>query len=113
MGRKRKPMNLSSRRRQAFHILLFEVMAMACVHTPIYLFLPAVFFERVASQSCGEEVQGLEGSLSHVEYPDDYSSDANCQWSLTARDRDEVFIEFELLDVESDRNGGCTYDYVR
>ena len=64
-------------------------------------------------QSCGRQLEGLEGELTHQEYPDDYSADANCQWTTIAREKDKVFIDFERLDVEADRDGGCTYDYVR
>ena len=65
------------------------------------------------SQSCGRQLQGSEGTVSHPEYPDDYTADADCEWTLTAKNEDEVFFKFELLNIEADRQGGCTYDYVR
>lgn len=63
--------------------------------------------------SCGGQLPDLEGTVSHPEYPDDYTAETECEWTLTARERDKVFLKFELLEVEADRDGGCTYDYVR
>lgn len=73
----------------------------------------AVFFTTVVGQhSCGSQLPGLQGTLTHTEYPEDYKENTNCEWSTDANPRDDVTISFSLLKIEADRDGACSYDYL-
>nr|XP_018667928.2 uncharacterized protein LOC104265851 isoform X1 [Ciona intestinalis] len=62
--------------------------------------------------ACGGTLPGISGNVTHPAYPDDYANEANCIWNTEAREKDEVFFVFEMLDIEEDREGSCSYDYV-
>ncbi len=65
------------------------------------------------SSQCGGTLPGLDGELTHPNYPDNYTSNRNCRWDTRARDPDEVFFYFQLVDIEPAQGGRCNYDYVR
>nr|XP_039271424.1 fibropellin-1-like [Styela clava] len=66
----------------------------------------------LTQMQCGKQLEGLQGEVTHPEYPEKYGSDADCRWTTIAREKDDVKLSFELLDMESDREGRCSYDYV-
>jgi len=80
-------------------------------HTCCKIFAVTWFFS--LASDCGTVLPDDEGTCSHPEYPEDYGSNADCEWTTTAKEKDKVFFTFELLDIEQANNGGCEYDYVR
>ncbi|XP_076805600.1 uncharacterized protein LOC143449333 isoform X1 [Clavelina lepadiformis] len=79
--------------------------------TVLFVFMLGAIVAQAEAQ-CGSTLPGTSGNLTHTEYPENYEANANCVWGTEAREPDTVFFEFEKLDVESDTNSGCAYDYV-
>ncbi|KAG5286459.1 hypothetical protein AALO_G00015080 [Alosa alosa] len=59
---------------------------------------------------CGGVLTGLSGIISSPGYPQDYSNNADCSWTVHVSNRSVVSLVF--LDFQLENNEGCNFDYV-
>ncbi|CAL4090627.1 unnamed protein product, partial [Meganyctiphanes norvegica] len=65
-------------------------------------------FVRNIHDTCSESFNSSEGILQSPGYPNHYSNDLNCFWSITAEEGTRISIEFIDLEIEYHRL--CIYD---
>lgn len=59
---------------------------------------------------CGGVLTGLSGIISSPGYPQEYSNNADCSWTVHVSNRSMVSLVF--LDFLLENNEGCNFDYV-
>lgn len=62
------------------------------------------------SDMCGGVLTGLSGIISSPGYPEEYSNNADCSWTVHVSNRSMVSLVF--LDFQLENNEGCNFDYV-
>lgn len=59
---------------------------------------------------CGGVLTGLSGKISSPGYPQEYSNNADCSWSIHVSNTSVVTLVF--LDFQLENNEGCNFDFV-
>ncbi|KAM4604952.1 CUB domain-containing protein 2 [Polymixia lowei] len=59
---------------------------------------------------CGGVLTGLSGIISSPGYPQDYSNNADCSWTIHVSNSTVVSLVF--LDFQLENNEGCNFDFV-
>ncbi|XP_062336735.1 CUB domain-containing protein 2 [Osmerus eperlanus] len=59
---------------------------------------------------CGGVLTGLSGIISSPGYPQEYTNNANCSWTIHVSNRSVVTLVF--LDFQLENNEGCNFDFV-
>ncbi|KAF3698740.1 CUB domain-containing protein 2 Precursor [Channa argus] len=59
---------------------------------------------------CGGVLTGLSGVISSPGYPQEYSNNADCSWSIHVSNTSVV--TFVFLDFQLENNEGCNFDFV-
>ncbi|TRY87530.1 hypothetical protein DNTS_007088 [Danionella cerebrum] len=59
---------------------------------------------------CGGVLTGLSGVISSPGYPQDYSNNADCSWTVHVSNQSLVSLVF--FDFQLENNEGCNFDYV-
>uniref|UniRef100_A0A3B5BIP0 CUB domain-containing protein 2-like n=1 Tax=Stegastes partitus TaxID=144197 RepID=A0A3B5BIP0_9TELE len=59
---------------------------------------------------CGGVLTGLSGMISSPGYPQEYSNNADCTWSIHVSNTSVVTLVF--LDFQLENNEGCNFDFV-
>lgn len=67
----------------------------------IYLFSPDM---------CGGVLKGLSGVISSPGYPQEYSNNADCSWTIHVSNTSVVSLVF--IDFQLENNEGCNFDFV-
>ncbi|XP_065052551.1 uncharacterized protein LOC135681853 isoform X4 [Rhopilema esculentum] len=60
---------------------------------------------------CGGVFRSNDGLFATPSYPNDYSSNLDCSWSIIVDEKKVVQLTFEFFDIEKS-SGACLYDYV-
>lgn len=59
---------------------------------------------------CGGVLTGLSGVISSPGYPQEYSNNADCSWTIHVSNTSVVTLVF--LDFQLENNEGCNFDFV-
>ena len=60
---------------------------------------------------CGRHINEPNGTLESPGYPNNYPSNADCIWVISAPKGHHIELEFKRFDIHK-VGGGCRYDYV-
>ncbi|XP_042559033.1 CUB domain-containing protein 2 [Clupea harengus] len=62
---------------------------------------------------CGGVLTGLSGIISSPGYPQEYSNNADCSWTVHVSNRSMVsMVSLVFFDFQLENNEGCNFDYV-
>ena len=59
---------------------------------------------------CGGVLTGLSGDISSPGYPQEYSNDADCSWTIHVSNTSVITLVF--MDLQLENNEGCNFDFV-
>uniref|UniRef100_A0A3Q3X9B3 CUB domain-containing protein n=1 Tax=Mola mola TaxID=94237 RepID=A0A3Q3X9B3_MOLML len=59
---------------------------------------------------CGGVLTGLSGDISSPGYPQEYSNDADCSWTIHVSNTSIITLVF--MDLQLENNEGCNFDFV-
>ena len=67
------------------------------------------------AEACGGYLTSASGELTSPGYPDLYSSNAHCAWTIHVADASSITLTFNDFDLERAPEGapeGCVYDFL-
>ncbi|XP_039305004.1 cubilin isoform X2 [Solenopsis invicta] len=65
------------------------------------------------TQGCGSTLSGVTGSIISPNYPEPYSTNADCYWKIAVAASSLVQLDIMDLELEQyDRNNICRYDFI-
>lgn len=59
---------------------------------------------------CGGQLSGEEGLIQSPNYPDEYTPNKECVWTIQTGPNYQVAVRFHAFELEANEN--CAYDYV-
>uniref|UniRef100_A0A8C5NH10 CUB domain containing protein 2 n=1 Tax=Gouania willdenowi TaxID=441366 RepID=A0A8C5NH10_GOUWI len=70
----------------------------------------STFYPMHEKDMCGGVLTGLSGVIASPGYPEDYSNNADCSWSIHVSNVSVVTLVF--WDFQLENNEGCNFDFV-
>ena len=79
-------------------------------HCRTFMSLIMKLNRNVVTGQCGENHYTDSGELVSPNYPEPYTTNVSCIWTLTVQEKDTINLIFIEMDLED--NQDCVYDFV-